>query len=609
MSGDGKLIPLDINPGINKDVTEYAAEGYWVACDKIRFRDMHPEKLGGWVHEQAVQVSDATRTTFHGIARDIEVWTDLRSVKYLALGTNEKLEVLTGGLYYDITPIVTTVSINNAFSTSIGSPQVIVSIISHPGNPGDYIVFSSVNTTVGGNILLDSQYVITSIISSDAFLVSAVSAATATAISGGGSGSVQFLLPTGLQSNGAAYGWGAGTWGRGGWGTPASSGVPVRLAQWSLDTFGEDLLACREGGYLYRWSTSAGPLVRASIVAAAPSVNNIIMVHNPTKHVMSFGCTDISGIYDPLLIRWSDQDNINDWISTVSNSAGDYPLQGGNRIVAVQQTQRETVILTDDVVNIMRFTGDESVFSFERAGAGSGAISPHCVVDANGIVYWMGFGSFYKYTGSIKALDTTVDKYIFRPDSDGSINVSQKEKVFAAINSMFNEIIWLYPSRDSVEIDRYVIHNYLDNLWYIGTLDRTVWADVGIFEKPYAASSQSVLYIHEEGFNDDANILDARLESGWFDIDNGDDLLFTDRIIPDVRRLNGKNLSITIQVKKYPESTEVITKGPYMITDSTQKISLRARGRQAKVIIEQSVTDGSFEIGNMRAALQPDGKR
>lgn len=609
MSGDGKLVPLDIAPGIYKDVTEYAAEGYWIDSDKVRFCDAHPEKMGGWVREQAFQVSNTSLTTFHGVARDIITWTDLDSIKYLAVGTNEKLEVLTGGYYYDITPITTVVTAVSIQNTSTGSSEVIVSITGHPGTAGDYVVMTSCTTTVGANVLLSGQYVITTVPNANSFAVSAIPTATSTSTGAGGSLTVSFLLPTGLQSNGGAYGWGAGTWGRGGWGSAASAGVPVKLAQWSLDVYGEDLLACRAGGAIYRWNVSAGPLQRATIVSAAPTVNNLMLVHSPTKHVMAFGCTDAAGVYDPLLVRWSDQDNINDWTPTVSNAAGDYPLQGGNKIVAVQQTRRETLILTDDVVHIMRFTGDETVFSFEQIGDGSGALSPHCIVDINGVSYWLGIGAFFKYDGAIKVLDTTVDKFIFGADSAGSINLDQNEKIFAGVNSLFNEIIWLYPSRDSTEIDRYVIHNYSDNLWYTGTMDRTVWEDSGIFHKPYAANVSGTLYVHEEGNNDDASPMDAYLESGWFDIDEGDDFLFIDKVIPDIRRLNGKNIALTLYLKRYPESSEIITKGPYTITDSTKKISLRARGRQAKVKIEQAVTDGSFEIGKMRGNVQPDGQR
>lgn len=608
MSGDGIPIPLEIVPGINKDITEYAAEGAWVSCDHMRFRDDKAEKIGGWVHEQTFQYTNTSITTFHGIARDIQIWTDLNQNKYIALAGTQKLELLSGGLYYDITPIVTTVTVNNKINTSIGSSQVIVSITGHNGLVGDYVIFASVGATVGGNVYLSGEYTITTVPSTDAFGVSVAVCAAATSTGAGGNLQTSFLLPTGIQSNGGLVGWGAGTWGSGGWGVGVTGGTAF-LSQWSLDTYGQDLLACRRGGYLYRWSASAGPLVRAAIVTAAPTINNIVMVDNPTKHVLSFGCTDTTGAYDPLLVRWSDQDNINDWTPTVSNAAGEYPLQGGNQIVAAQPTKRGTLILTDDVIHVMSFTGDESTFAFEQIAQGAGAVSQHCAVDVNGTVYWMGLGSFYKYDGQVKPKSSTLDKYLFRADSEGSVNQEQKEKTFTGTNSAFNEIIWLYPSRDSLEIDRYVIHNYVDDLWYIGTMDRTVWADIGVFSKPYAANTTGILMIHEEGFNDDADPLLAYLESAWFDIEDGEQLLFMDRFIPDIRRLNGKNLSLTLQVKKYPESVETVTKGPYIITNTTDKISFRARGRQAKIILEQEVTDGSFELGKNRVNIQPDGKR
>jgi hypothetical protein len=607
MSGDGELVVLDIKPGVNKDVTEYAAEGYWVSSDHVRFQDGKAEKQGGWVIEQTVQASVSGRSTFYGVARDIITWKGLDNKKYLALGTHEKLQLLYGGKYYDITPVRTTVTAVSVFNTQANSPLITVSLVAHAAAVNDYIVIPTI-ATIGDNVLIGGEYQIVSVISPDAFMISANVSAAITTAAVGATTTALFLLPTGRRDNGLAYGWGAGVWGRNGWGEPASSGAQVDLTQWSLDNYGQNLIACPRGGSIYQWVASAGVNARAEILTASPTVNDVVLINKTTRHAMSFGCTDALGVYDPLLVRWSDQENINNWTETVTNAAGSFPLQGGGRIVAVQPTRRETLILTNDIVHSMRNTGTEAIFTFEPVGQQAGAISQHCAVDVNGDVYWMGLGSFYKYNGTVANLNTTIDKELFS-DGPGSINFSQKEKVFAGVNALFTEVIWFYPSRDSVEIDRYAVHNYTDNVQYTGSLDRTVWEDVGIFQKPYGASSDGELFVHEEGYNDDAAPMSVYLESGWFDIKDGTDMIFIDRFIPDIRRLLGRSIDVTIKVKKYPDAPEEVTKGPYTITDTTNKISLRARGRQAKIIFTQAVTNSDFELGNNRVSIQKDGKR
>ena len=611
MSGDGKLVPLNITPGLNKDVTEYAAEGCWTSCNNVRFRDGKAEKWGGSVHEQVMRFTDATDETFPGVARDILIWSDFDLNNYIALGTTESLTLKSGGLYYDITPVVQSFpSISDRLTTSIGSTEVLVSVTSHPGRAGDYVVFSSLAATVGGNIYLNGQYAIVTAPSPSTFVVDSGTTAVATSTGAGGNVNVDFLLPTGRQSNGSLIGWGAGTWGAGTWGVGASSSPgSAQLTQWSLDSYGADLIANRRGDGLYRWSAASGPLVRAAVVTAAPTIIDQIKVHSPSGHTIAFGCTDLNGDYNPLLVRWSDQNDINTWTPTVSNAAGDWTLFGGNRIMAVQPTRREILILTEAAAYTMTYTGDETVFSFEEIGESAGALSQHCAVDLDGVVYWISDGAFMRYDGRITILDTLIDKAIFRADSADSINLEQNEKIFGGANSLFNEIIWLYPSRDSEEIDSYIIYNKQDNIHYTGRIDRTVWADAAVLHKPYAASSEGILYVHEESYDNDGAALPVYLESAWFDIGDGDDLLFVDRFIPDIRRLNSKTLTITLEFKKYPESTETVTKGPYTITDTTGKISLRARGRQARVILEQNLIGGSFELGNNRLAVQPDGKR
>jgi len=608
MSGDGQLTILKINPGINKDITEYAAEGFWVSCDKVRFLDGRAEKFGGWVKEQAVQASVSGMTDLIGVARDIISWKTLDNKKLLAVGTNAKLQILEGGKYFDVTPIETSVSTSANFSTSAGSNLVVVSLNLHTRLVGDYLAIATLAATIGDNVSIGGDYQVVSIIDANSFMIEVPMTAAATSVEVGSDTTLDLYIHTGLVNNGFAYGWGAGVWSRDGWGEPSAAGVNVELSQWSLDNYGQNLLACRKGGKLYEWVASAGVQTRAQAISAAPSINDIILVNKTTRHVISFGCNDAIGQYDPLLVRWSDQEDVYNWAETVTNAAGSFPLQGGGRIVAVQPTNRETVILTNSIVHSMRYTGTESVFAFEPVGDQAPAISQHCAVDVNGTVYWMGLGAFYKYDGGVQTIDSTVDKYLFGTGS-GSINFNQKEKVFAGVNSLFSEIIWLYPSRDSSENDSYVVYNYLFNTWYYGKLARTVWEDLSIFSKPYAVSPNGTLFIHENGKNDDASPMPVYLESGWFDIQDGTEMLFIDRFIPDIRRLADKSMTVTVKFRKYPQSSEIFTKGPYTITQNTSKISLRVRGRQAKIILEQSITNADFEVGDNRIAIQPDGRR
>jgi hypothetical protein len=602
----GKLKPIQLKPGIQKDTTEFGAEGAWVSCDKIRFRNGRPEKIGGW------QAETLTGVSIEGVSRDINVWNNLDEQTHIALGTNEKLHVIQDNVVYDMTPITTIVTVADAFYTSSGSATIKVSAAAHNAAVGDHVVFTSIASSVGGidTSVLEADYTITSVSGTDVFYFDTSVTATATSAGGGGSISINYLLATGEEINKAVFGYGAGTYGDGTYGTETSTPVIRDMRQWSIDNWGEDLVACPRGGRIYHWDVDDGLDARASLVDAAPSVNNIILTAQPKRHLVSYGTTDeSSGTYDPLLVRWSDSEDFRDWTATVSNESGEFRLGSGNFIVGAVQSRREILIFTDDSVYSQKFIGNPLVFGFDKLGSNVGLIGQHAAVDINGVVYWMGLNSFFKYDGTIRVLPTTLDKFIFDSDGAGFYNTEQKEAVFAGANTEFYEAIWLYPSNGSDTIDRYVIHNYLENLWYYGTIDRTVWADAGLLDKPRAIDeAANTLYVHEQGVDDDASALSTYLESSWIDVDEGDEMAFVDRLIPDFRQSGP--LTVTLKARRYPNASgDEVTKGPYTIAGTTEKVDFRIRGRQVKFIYESNDVGADFEVGKPRLRIKTDGGR
>lgn len=620
MSSDGQLTDIKIAPGIYKNSTELGSEGRWIDADKVRFHYGNPQKMGGWVPETVRQADVTASTTFTGIPRDILIWqNNAGDADYIAVGTHRKLEVFKSGQIYDITPIEAITTLTSNIHTTNGSTLVTVSAVAHDAQVNDFVVLGSMASSIGG-LTLSGQYVVASILSTDKFTIDTATTATATSA---GSGTVSYLLGGGSESNRSLQGWSRSTYGSGGWGSSVSaSGLGAKLRQWSMVNWGEDLMACPRGGRIYVWDQSNGVEsaltnrsdVRATLVTASPSVNNFIMISQTTRYLISFGCNQISGPYDPLLVRWSNQENYNVWDPTVSvaggNTSGEQRVRGGNMIVGAVQSRGEIIIFTDDPVHVMRYTGDPLIFGFDEIGSNAGLISQHAAVDINGTVFWMGLGDFHMYDGRLRTLPCEVHEAIFAAGNGTSINYNQKEKIFCAVNAEFSEVIWFYPSENSEECDRYVIYNYLENIWYDGTMDRTVWCDSGIFETPYAINSSGTLYSHEVGVDDGAQAMPFYLESGYTDLQDGQDFVFVDKLSPDFKNLpNGKTINFKITTKKYPQDANPVVKGPFPITNTTKKVSFRARGRQAKIRFESSGNGVDFTLGTVRLNIKPDGER
>lgn len=610
MANDGRYITLQVAPGINKDVTAYKAEGSWADSDKIRFRysrtdnGYRVEQIGGWVARSISE--DIT-----GVARDITSWTELRSMDHYAVGTHQKLQIEQLGTIYDITPVATSVSTSNAISTVSGAVSVKVSSTAHTAQIDDWVVLVSVSAvSVGGIQLQGNQYQVTTVDTANAYTIRTSTTATSTVNSDGGALVVQHLLDSGNQHNGAAYGWGAGTYdtpgatASSGYGDPrGGDGVGVALTQWSLDYWGEDLLACRRHGGVYHWDADSSVTSRAVLVSTIPLSSNVMFVH-PNRHLVLLGTWPVAtSALDPLEIRWSDRDNFNDFAVSAGTRAGTFRLQGGgSEIVGYAPSKRETIIFTDDSVWSMRPLNNSLVFGFDQLATNSGLIAQHAAVDVDGVVYWMGVNNFYRYDGRITILNHDAEDFVF-----DNIDRDQKEKTFCGVNKDFEEVIWLYQSNDSSnDIDRYIKYNWTLNAWDVGTFDRVVWEDSGIFSSPLALDVDGVVYDQESGNTAAGSAIKSHIETSDFDLEDGTDMLLVDQFIPDFVMSGSLNFSIT--TKKWPNGPEV-TKGPYTITNSIDKIDLRARGRQARVKFSTSAAGTDWGIGKPRYRVTTDGER
>lgn len=589
-------------PGFNRENTRYAEKGHWYDGDHVRFRDGTPQNIRGYEKRGG--------GSFDGTPRDTITWIDFDSSRLVGFGTEEKLYLYEGGENYDITPIVSVVTVTNGLNTTAGSTRIVVSTTGIGVEDGNYVAFTSQTTTIGGNILLDDigvSYEV-SVIAAGSFAVDVTTTAAATSASAGGDVTVHRLLPGGASVSQPGFGWSAGTYGLSTYGTPrTTSNITVDIRQWSLTTWGEDMLANPRGGRIYQWDATNGATTRAVLVSASPAINNQILVTPDSLFAISLGCTNEAGDYDPLLVRWSAQEDFNDWTASATNTAGSNPLNTGSKIVGGLHSRQAVMIWTDTATHTMQFVGGPFVFRFRHIGDNTGLIAPHAAAEFNGIPFWMGESNFFVWQGgAVQTLDCTVRRYIY-----DDLNVDQKDKIFAGINSEFNEITWLYPSGSSTECDAYVSYNPLENYWVYGTGKFTTWADKGIFENIIAGGSDSYLYNNEPDgvYTADGQPLDSFLESASFEIDSGNKMMLIRRLVPDVSISDGGSVNFTIKTKRYPQASEETVKGPFTINPTTDKLDFRARGRQARIRLDCSVGGTDWKYGSMRLQIQPDGGR
>ena len=613
-----KFIKVDFGSGIHRESTQYAENSKWYNADKVRFRSGKPENLRGYT----TRVS----STFDGNARDLITWQDNNQFKRALWGTEQKLYEHNGDQIFDITPVSVSVTLANVFGTSIGSTRVCVSDGAHGRKTGDFVFFTSA-AVIGSDVTLNDVYSV-SVINTNVYAIEVSGAAGATSTQTG-SATFHYLIATGSENAVAGLGYGAAGYNAGvsiggarAWNQPTSTGASdfvSEITQWSLDNWGEDVIASRRGGTIYYWDTDASTTpIRAIKVSgttnSTPTTVNSILVSPNDRHLIALGSNEFkttastNGDFNPLTVRWSDQEDYTNWIPSVSSTSGEVLLTDGTRIVGGIRSRNAINIFTDNSMWQMQFVGPPFTFSFNQVGTNCGLISPHSGVDYDGRTYWMDYDNFYVFDGTLRKLECTVRRYVF-----DNLNFDQKDKVFCGVNSEFTEIIWLYPSKNSTECDSYVIFSPEENYWTIGTCFWTTFADKTVFGNTITTGTTvggSNLYNNEptDIYTGNGQALKSVLESGDFEIDDGNSIMFLDRIIPDFDMSNG-TIQFSISTKQYPESTEIITKGPFTIGSSTQKINLRARGRQARVKVSCESTGTKWRWGSVRVGVQPDGGR
>ena len=632
-STDSKLTKLKFLPGFHKESTQYSEEGKWFQGNRVRFREGKPENLRGYAKHNS--------ETIDGIVRDLLTWTDNDTRKHIIFGTNKEVKVEKDSVCYDVTPIVTVVQDSNIFSTNSGSKVVGVSITNHGRSEGDVIIVEGASS-IGGNINLRTEtslgtgiYAVASPVSINGFKINAVTVAAATSAEAGGTTvSVAFLLDNELSDSIQGLGYGAGVYNAGttttnirAWNEASSvSDITFQGSQWSFDNWNEDVLGLRRGGNIYYYDTDASitpqrmrPITSATnaihvTATSAPSKSNFLLVSPNDQHAIcfgtvEFGTTATAGPFNAMLVRWSDQEDFTNWVPSILTTSGEVPLADGTQIIGAARTRSAILIWTDNALYSMSFIGGNEVFSFTQLGTNCGLIAPHAAIDYDGVAYWMGDNNFYAYDGRVNNLPCTVRRHLFE-----DFNNTNKDKVYAGINSEFKEIIWLYPKGNSTEPNAYVIHNPEEKTWVFGDSFYTTFKDRTVFENTIAtgkvsATADTFLWDNEpeDVYTGDGTALSSFIESASFDIGDGDNLMFLNRIIPDYKFDTGEEVEIFVKVKEFPTDTFTI-KGPFTVNAGTKKVDFRARGRQAAVKVS-STSEGSWKWGSVRLALQPDGKR
>jgi hypothetical protein len=606
------LTNFTIKPGINKEVTDYTGQGQWVDSDNVRFFNGLPQKIKGW--------DKFVDTTIIGVVRDQHGWIALDGTRYDAFGTDRKLYVYEEGLVFDITPIRDTEALTDPFTTNATS-TVLVTDTGHGCEVGSFVTFDSFSTIDG--LDMNQEFEVTTVVNTSAYTVTHTSTASGSTAGGGGSGNAEYQINPGPSFSTAAYGWGTDGYGLGGWGEPSTvSNVTLEARQWSLDNFGEDLIATQLNGGTYRWDTSSGTGTRAAIVANAPTTSRLSLVSTPDRHLVLLGTENTIGTpssQDDLLIRFSDQENITTYQPTAENTAGSLRIADGSRIMAAERSRGQILIWTDTSLHSMQFIGPPFTFGLRQLGGNCGIIGSHAGVDINGVSYWMSQDSFYLFDGSVKKLPCSVEQFVFN-----NLNQTGSENAFAGHNGEFNEILWFYARTGSDQINAIVAYNYVEGTWWTGTLTRTSWIDREVYDNPIGtqylanttANNETILgltsgatqiYLHEQGNDADGQAIEAFLKSGAVQIGQGDDFSFVSKLIPDIQNQSG-TLNLDFEFLRYPNDANAVTKST-SFTSGTEKVDLRGRGRQFTANIVSNTTGTAWRLGTMRFDIQPDGRR
>jgi hypothetical protein len=615
------LQKLALKPGVNRENTRYTSEGGWYESDKIRFRQGTPEKIGGWQRISAA--------TFLGVCRSLWNWVTLGSQNLIGVGTNLKFYIENGGAYSDITPLRATVTLTNPFTTTSGSPTVSVVDANGGYISGDFVTFSGASAV--GGLTLNGEYQLTiDTTAINTYFITASSNASSSA-TGGGTVTAAYQINTGAASVTPLTGWGAGPWSAGAWGVGVPSDVQIRL--WSQANFGEDLIFAPRGGDIYFWDATAGLTSRgvtlasiAPVGANVPSVQDLILVSDISRFVFCFGCNDLaSATKNPMLIRWSDQENATQWTPAATNQAGSLQLSRGAEIIAAKQARQEVLVWSDSALYALQYVGAPVVWGAQLVGENISIASQNAVAYANGVAFWMGIDKFYMYDGRTQPLPCNLRKFVFN-----DFNTAQYRQVFSGTVEAYHEVWWFYCSAESDTADRYVVYNYLDNIWYYGTMDRTAWLDSGLRDYPLAATYSNNLVNQEEGVDDNelgaSTPIHAYASTAEFDLDDGHQFNFIWRVLPDITFDGSTTESPSAVMTLLPmqnsgsgynspasvggSNNGTITRSAVLpIEKFTEQLNTRVRGRQMTMKIESTEAGVTWQLGSPRLDMRPDGRR
>jgi hypothetical protein len=644
------LQKIQFKPGFNKQQTATGAEGQWIDGDNVRFRYGQPEKIGGW--------EELVSSTIAGPVRDQHTWTDLNGVRYAALGTSKVLGVYYEGAFYDITPLDAAIS-GFTFSSTTGDDEVTLNKVAHGVADGSYIIFTSVTLPTSGETgfsagqFTNNTYEVTSA-DDDSFTITMSTTESGSGMSAQGSATVTPYITIGPVFETPSYGWGTGGYGLEAWGTARSSStVVLDPGSWSLDNYGQLLVATVRNGATYTWTPLEGNpnalTTRAAIVANAPTKSLMSLVSDRDRHLFLMGTEDTVG--DPttqnrMFVRFSSQEDINTWNPTATNTAGTFTLDQGNEIVTAVQGKDYVLVLTDQAAYVMQFVGPPYTFSLRQVGSNCGCLGQHAAVFAQGAVYWMGFGGgFFMYDGTVKQLPSLVEDFVFTTQGGGlGINYDASQITYAYHNTLYNEVGWFYASDASQQINRNVVFNFMEQSWTTGSLARTTYADSDTYNLPYATEftttgtpsfpevqgvtnryGSSQYWAQETGNNEVDSVgattaISSYILSGDYDISeqglagDGEYIMRVSRFIPDFKNLEG-NAKITLFFRDYPaqssqsDANGPLVTGPFTITTTTNFISTRVRGRQVSLKIENENLDEAWRYGTLRLDIHAGGRR
>jgi len=641
------FIKLQFKPGVNRDQTDYSNEGGWYACDKIRFRSGYPEKIGGW--------TKVTTVPFLGYCRQMWNWITTFSDNLLAVGTNIKVYIEVSGNFYDVTPlrdtnpVLDTPDTDNCINTTNTFAEITVNlgVTPHEATTGDYVVVSGVVGSGSpqkiGDIPIteiNGTHEIT-VVDPYIFTFTTTTAATSSVASSGGTAiDLSFQISPGNAITTSGYGWGTGTWGRNAWGTGAN--VPIKLPQrdWWFDNFDNDLVMNIRNGQGYWWErgSATDPITALEIPAirlkdyaisqgfdgnAVPSQIMQLMVSQQDKHLLAFGAVPYGSTstsdFDPLLIRWADQDTPGNWTPAIENSAGDLRVSRGSKIVRALPTRQEILVWTDTNLYTLQFLGTTDVFGLQEYADNISIMSPRGMASAANITYWMGQDKFYAYTGRVETLPCTLRNHIFN-----SINLNQADQVVCGTNEQWNEVWWFYPTANSDYNDAYVVYNYLERIWYYGNIDRTAWLDTPLRHYPQAANTtggadEGYIYDHESSIDADGEAMDSYIQSSDFDLTDGDQFMLTRRILPDLS-FDGSTADeprVTFQVRPRsfpggpvtPDAANSQRVVETSVGQYTDQIFVRARARQMAIKVSSDTLGVQWQLGAPRLDAREDGRR